>query len=71
MDEESKDFNVKMFQAWEAQRRNWRPRKETDEDQALDECEGQVLSPREDTVEGKEKVERREKILRAETLSES
>ena len=48
-----------------------RQKLELGEDPLLEECDGQVLSPRDDTLEGKEKLKRREKYQRAGRLAES
>ena len=67
MDDESKKFNKQMFQEWIRQRANWRPRLDIGEDPLLVECEGQVLSPRNDTMEGMEKLWRWENFRWLET----
>ena len=70
MDKESVDFNLKMFQAWQEHRSNWRIVMDK-EDQLLERCEDQVLSPKNESKEGREKLRRREKAQKAGKLSES
>ena len=66
MDEESKKFNIQLLAAWRELRLNWREKKLVGEDPLLETCETMVLSPVEESVEGREKQRRREQQSQAE-----
>ena len=56
MDTESKTLKTKMFQEWCKKKTHWRLKMDIGGDPQLEECDGEVLSPRDDTMEGKEKL---------------
>ena len=71
MNESSKIFNIRMFQEWQAQRKNWRLSKALEEDKTLERCLGQVLSPMNNIEEGQEKLRRRKLFQKTGKLEQS
>ena len=69
MDEATKRFNIELFQSWQAQRKNWRQKKEA-EDKLLADCDGMVLSPTSTTKEVMQKSRRRGIVRKAGKLTE-
>ena len=66
MDEDSKRFNLRMFQEWRNQRANWILRQEvTEEDRMLNSRQCDVISQQKDPEVGREKMKRREIFLKA------
>ena len=60
MDEDSKRFNLRMFQEWRNQRANWRLRQEvTEEETMLDSRQGDLISQQKDPEVGRKKMKRR------------
>ena len=66
MDEDSKRFNLRMFQEWRNQMAIWRLRQEvTEEDTMLNSRQCDVISQQKDPEVGREKMKRREIFLKA------